>query len=86
MSDLKNEWNKTITFFIERDNYRKSLKGWINKYGLSNLPVSVQKTVPTDMKVLYEIKWWLQPFVWVRIIQITWLNAHNEGMGRVVNG
>ena len=86
MQGLKTEWKKTITFFEERDKYRKDLKGWIKKYGLSNLPKSVQRTVPTDRKVLYEMKWWLQPTVWFRIIQITWLNAENEGIGRVVNG
>lgn len=83
---LKQEWNKAITFFVERDNYKKDLKGWIKKYGIANLPESVQRTIPTDMKVLYEIKWWLQPFVWFRIIQLTILNTQNEGLRRVQNG
>lgn len=82
---LKSEWKKTIDFFKARDEYRTELKGWIKKYGLVNLPASVQRTVPVDMKVLYEMKWWLQPFVWLRIIQITVLNTQNEGMRRVEN-
>ena len=86
VTKLKIEWDKTIKYFVERDNYKNDLKGWINKYGLVNLPKSVQRTVPTERKVLYEIKWWLQPMVWFRIIQITVLNTQNEGLRRAQNG
>ena len=86
IKDFKSEVGKTIYYFISRDEYKKNLSGWIKKYGLANLPASVQRTVPTDIKVLYEIKWWLQPIVWFKIIQIAWHNAQNESIGRVVNG
>ena len=82
---LKIEWLKTIRFFVERDNYRIELRRMIKKYGIAGLPESVQRTIPVDMKVLYEIKWWLQPFVWLRIMQVTMLNAQNEGMRRAEN-
>ena len=83
---LRIEFRKSINFFVERDSYKKDLKGWIKKYGLANLPKSVQRTVPTDRKVLYERKWYLQPIVWLRIVQLTWLNTENEGMRRALNG
>ena len=83
---LKIEWDKTIAYFKERDKYKQDLKGWIKKYGLVNLPASVQRTIPTSFKVLYEVKWWLQPVVWWRILQITWLNTHNEGLRRLSDG
>lgn len=82
---LKIEWLKAIRFFVERDSYRIELRRMIKKYGIAGLPESVQRTIPVDMKVLYEIKWWLQPFVWLRIMQITVLNAQNEGMRRAEN-
>ena len=83
---LKIEWHKAIDFFKERDKYKEDLKGWIKKYGLANLPKSVQRTVPTNRKVLYEIKWYFQPTVWLRILQIAWLNTENEGVRRAQNG
>lgn len=86
MPRLKIEWDKAIKFFKERDAYRIQLRGWIKKHGLANLPEVVLRTVPVDMKVLYEIKWWLQPIVWVRIIQMSVLNAQNEGVRRIQNG
>ncbi len=85
LNDFKIEWAKVVKYFIERDAYRKNLRGWISKHGLSNLPKSVQDTVPTDMKVLYEIAWYLQPWVWVRMFMIAWHNAQNESIGRVTN-
>lgn len=80
------QWNKTIDYFKARDEYKVSLAGWISKYGLVNLPASVQRTVPTDRKVLYEPKWYLQPIVWTRIIQITVLNARKEAMKVAIHG
>jgi len=83
MKGLKTEWSKLVVFFKERDAYRIQLRGWIKKYGLAGLPPTVLKTVPTDLKVLYEIKWYLQPMVWWRFLQIVWLNEENEGFRRL---
>jgi len=83
---LKTEFRKVVNFFVERDNYKRDLKGWIKKYGFANLPKSVQRTVPTDMKVLYEIKWKYNIVVWTTIFRIAIANAQNEGMRRATNG
>ena len=86
MPKLKIELTKTVNYFKERDTYNVKLKGWIKKYGIAGLPKSVQRTIPTDRKVLYEMKWWLQPLVWLRILQISWLNVGNNSMKEIVNG
>ena len=86
MKRLRIEWLRTIRFFVTRDEYRVNLRKMIKEVGLSGLTPVILRTVPTDMKVLYEIKWWLQPFVWIRIMQVSILNAQNEGMRRVQNG
>jgi len=86
MSRLKIEVSKLINYFKSRDEYRIELRKCIKKYGFANLPASVQRTVPTDMKVLYEIKWWMQPFVWFRIFQTAWLRAESKGLRRALHG
>ena len=80
------EWKKTIDFFKERDAYRLKLRGWIDRFGFANLPPAVLRTVPTDRKVLYEVKWFLQLGVWLKIILLTWHNAQNELIKEAVNG
>jgi hypothetical protein len=86
LTKLKSEFKKTVAYFKARDEYRIELRGWIKKYGIVNLPESVQRTIPTDGKVLYEIKWYFNLIVWLRIFQITWLNVGNEGIRSVLDG
>ena len=68
-----------------RDNYKRELCKVVNKYGIVNMPISVQRTMPTDLKVLYELPWYVHPTVWRRILQIAWKNAHNEIVRRALH-
>ena len=79
------ELKKVINYFRERDIYKITLRRYINKYGIVNMPKDVQRTIPTEMKVLYELPWWLHPVVWMRLVQIAYLNAHNECIRRILN-
>ncbi len=82
---LKNEFVKAVNFFRSRESYKKQLRKAMNKYGVVNLPESVQRTIPTNLKVLYEIPWYLNIVVWFRIGQIAWLNTENECIRKVIN-
>ncbi len=84
--NLKIEWTKTIEYFKSRDEYKLELKRMIKKYGIAGLPMAVQRTIPVDRKVLHERVWYWHPSVWLRILQITWLNTENEGMRRALHG
>ena len=84
--DLVNEWGKVTNYFKERETYKVDLRNLIDKHGLSNLSTAILRTVPTDLKVLREKPWYWHISVWARIIQITFLNAQNEGMKRAYNG
>lgn len=74
-----------VDFFNKRDGYRIQLRKAMRKYGVANLPVSVQQTIPADTKVLYELSWKLQPKVWIRILQIAYLNAERKVVEEVLN-
>lgn len=75
---LKKNLKTTIEFFKAREAYKKDLIKAIKKYGISNLPKVIQDTIPVDMKALYEMPWYLNLFVWYRIVQISILNAKND--------
>lgn len=83
---LKSELKKSIDFFETRDEYKIELRRMIKKYGIAGLPAAVQRSIPTDRKVLYELGWKMQPVVWIRILQIAWLNAGNKAFRMALNG
>ena len=76
---------KMLSVFIKRDKYRIELRRAIKRHGLANLPKAVLRTVPTDMKTLYELPWYLNLHVIVRIVQASILNAQNEAFRRALN-
>ena len=82
---VSDEFKKVIVFFKERETFKKQLKIAIKKYGVANIPADLQRSIPTDMKVLYELPWYLNPIVWLRSLQIAYLNAHNECIRRILN-
>lgn len=79
------ELNKLITFYKEREKYKKDLRRIIAKYGVANLSPVIQRTIPKDMKTLYELTWWMQPKV-LWLLPITALKqAKNESIRKELN-
>lgn len=79
------EINKVKTFFIERDNYRKQLRRAIAKYGAQNLPPAMQRTIPANMAILYELPWKFNLIVIFRMFQIAYLNAEKACIRKIIN-
>ena len=82
---FKSEFKKVKTFFQEREGYKKHLRRAIKSYGIVNLPKSIQQTIPTDLRVLYEPPWYLNIVVWFRMLQIAWHNSKNECVRRAID-
>lgn len=82
---IKTEIDKQKQFFKERDGYRKQLRRAIATYGAQNLPPAMQRTIPADIRILYEPPWWLNLKVRIRILQIAYLNAERECIRKVIN-
>jgi len=85
IADLKTQLNLQIEFFKSREQYKVDLRRAINKYGISALPKTVQDTIPTDVKTLYELPWNWNLYVWFRILQSTCHSAENEAIRRALN-
>ncbi len=79
------EFKKVIIFFKMRDKYKDELKRAIKKYGVVNLPASVQRTIPNDLKVIDERPWWMHPIIWPKIVLIAYKNAQNELVRRLLH-
>lgn len=81
------EWKKGIAiakdFFVQRDEYIQELKTAIANYGIVNLPPNVQRSIPTDIKVLYELPWRWNIFVRIKILRIGWMHAVNAKIKEV---
>lgn len=85
LKQFKSELRKTIHFFNARENFKNELDKAVEKYGIVNLPKDVLRAIPTGIKAVYESKWYWHPFVWMRIIQIAFLNAENENIKKVLS-
>ncbi len=84
--DIKKQFKELINFFNLREDYKVKLKEAIKKYGVSKLPSDVLKTVPPDLRVLYELPWYLHISVWVYMVKIAVQRASNEKFRSVTNG
>jgi len=81
----KSEFKKVVDFFKKREQYKKDLRKFINKYGVVNLTPAMQRSMPTNIFVLYELPWYLNIIVLIRIPQIAWHSACKEAIRRAIN-
>ena len=82
---LKTELTKQLNFFKDREDYKVKLRKAINKHGIAALPKDVQRTMPTDIKTLYELPWFLNLYVWFTMLKTSWTAAQNESIRSVLN-
>lgn len=83
---IKTELNKQIDFFKVREQYKKDLKKFIQKYGADKMTPAMQRSIPADGKVLIELVWYLQPRCWFNIFRIALAQAENQCVRNVING
>lgn len=79
---LSENLTEQIDFFRKRANFIAETKKAIKKYGFANLPKTVKEAFPEDpvarVKVLYELPWFLNIVVLIRIVQIAYANAEMQ--------
>ena len=83
---IKTEINKQIDFFKAREQYKKDLKCFIQKYGAQQMTPAMQRSIPANGKVLIELVWYLQPRCWFNILRIALAQAENQCVRNVLNG
>ena len=83
---IKKEISKQVSFFNDREQYKKDLRYAIKKYGAQNLTPAMQRSIPANGKVLIEPVWYLQPRCWFNILRTSFALAENECVRSILNG